>query len=78
MTAEMEDVKINVKLKISALWITIMFAFAYVDIFGFVKTGEIEGIIAGKMATIWQYCRKFTIIVDYLVCLEMAQEGRES
>jgi hypothetical protein len=27
---------------------------------------------------IWQYCRKFTIIVDYLVCLEMAQEGRES
>jgi len=50
-TSEMEDVKINVKLKISALWVTIMFAFAYVDIFGFMKPGEIEGIIAGKMAT---------------------------
>lgn len=48
---EMEDVKINVKLKISALWTAIMFALAYVDIFGFMKTGEIEGIIAGKMAT---------------------------
>ena len=50
-TAEMEDLKINVKLKISALWVTIMFAFAYVDIFGFMKTGEIERIMAGKIAT---------------------------
>ena len=47
----MEDVKINVKLKISALWTAIMFAFAYVVIFGFMKTGEIERIMAGKIAT---------------------------
>jgi hypothetical protein len=50
-TFEMEDVKINVKLKISALWISMLFVFAYVDIFGFMKTGEIERIVAGKMAT---------------------------
>ena len=50
-TAEMEDVKINVKLKISALWIATLFAFAYVDIFGFMKTGEIERIMAGKIVT---------------------------
>jgi len=50
-TAELEDVKINVKFKISALWIVMLFVFAYVDIFGFYKTGIIEGIIAGKVST---------------------------
>lgn len=50
-TTEMEDVKINVKLKISALWIAILFVFAYVDIFAFYRSGFIEGIMAGKVAT---------------------------
>lgn len=50
-TSEMEDVKINVKLKISALWIAILFVFAYVDIFAFYRPGFIEGIMAGKVAT---------------------------
>jgi Sec-independent protein secretion pathway component TatC len=46
----LEDVKIHVKLKISALWIAVMLLFAYGDIFGFFKTGLIEGIIAGKIS----------------------------
>ena len=50
-TAEMEDVKINVKLKISALWVAMLFVFAYVDIFGFLRSEIIEGIMAGKVAT---------------------------
>lgn len=50
VTTEMEDVKINVKLKISALWIAMLFVFAYVDIFVFYKPGIIEGIMAGKIA----------------------------
>lgn len=50
-TTEMEDVKINVKLKISALWISMLFVFAYVDIFAFYRSGIIEGIMAGKVAT---------------------------
>ncbi|MCL5410867.1 MAG: DUF6326 family protein [Patescibacteria group bacterium] len=48
-TVEMEDVKINVKLKISALWIAVMFLYAYVDIFSLFKPGTIEGIMAGKV-----------------------------
>ena len=49
-TAEMEDVKINIKFKISALWIAMLFVFAYVDIFAFYRPGIIEGIMAGKVA----------------------------
>lgn len=47
----MEDIKINVKLKISALWVAMLFVFAYVDIFAFYRPGIIEGIMAGKVAT---------------------------
>jgi hypothetical protein len=50
-TAELEDVKINVKLKISSLWVAMLFVFAYVDIFAFYRPGIIEGIMAGKVAT---------------------------
>jgi hypothetical protein len=46
----LEDIKIDIKLKISALWATVMFLFAYGDIFGFFRTGYIEEVIAGKIA----------------------------
>lgn len=49
-TSVLEDAKINVKLKISALWISMLFAFVYVDIFGFYKPGIIDGILVGKVS----------------------------
>lgn len=45
----LEDTKVNIKLKISALWITMLFIFAYVDIFWFFQPGIIEGILAGQV-----------------------------
>jgi len=49
MTTEMEDVKINVKIKLSALWAAVMFLYVYADIKAFFKPGIIEGLIAGKV-----------------------------
>lgn len=46
---ELEDVKVNVKLKISALWVAMLFVFAYVDIFSLQRPGIIQDILAGKM-----------------------------
>ncbi len=51
-TKVLEDIKINVKLKISALWVTVMLLFAYGDIFGFFRTGFIEGVMAGTVSGI--------------------------
>jgi hypothetical protein len=48
----LEDVRIGVRLKISALWIATLFLFAYGDIFGFFRTGLIEEVIAGKVSGI--------------------------
>ncbi len=48
----LEDVKINVKIKLSALWVAVMLCYLYGDIFGLYKPGLIEEIIAGKVAGI--------------------------
>ena len=45
----LEDIKVNVKLKLSALWAAILFIYVYVDIFGFYQPGEIEHILEGKV-----------------------------
>ena len=46
----MEDVKINVKIKLAGLWAAVMFLYIYGDIFGFYKPGLIEEIITGEVA----------------------------
>jgi hypothetical protein len=49
-TSELEDVKINVKLKLSALWVALMFFYIYADLLGFYTPGHIESLIAGEVA----------------------------
>ncbi len=46
----LEDPKINIKIKLSALWITVMFLFAYVDILSHMQPGLIEDFITGEVA----------------------------
>lgn len=48
----LEDVKVGVRLKMSALWIAILFLFAYGDIFGFFKPGQIGDVISGQVSGI--------------------------
>ena len=45
----MEDFKINVKIKLSALWTALMFCFAYADILAHMRSDITEGILAGEL-----------------------------
>jgi hypothetical protein len=45
-----EDVKVGVRCKIAALWIAMLFLFAYGDIFGFFSPGQIEEVMAGEIS----------------------------
>ena len=51
-TKIVQDVKINVKLKLSALWIVLMFCYTYADILGFYAPGNLKELMAGKIAGI--------------------------
>ena len=37
----LEDMKIDIKIKLSALWIALMFLYTYADILGFYAPGNI-------------------------------------
>jgi hypothetical protein len=45
-----EDVKVGVRCKIAALWIAMLFLFAYGDIFGFFSPGQIQEVTAGEIS----------------------------
>lgn len=49
MKTELEDIQINVKLKIAALWASFMFLYIYVDYFHLYMPGSIKDILEGKM-----------------------------
>jgi hypothetical protein len=47
-TNDLVDVKVNVKVKLAALWAGVMFLYVYADIFQLYVPGFIEDIIAGN------------------------------
>jgi hypothetical protein len=48
----LEDAKINVKIKLAALWLTVNLLYIYVDVYSFFRPGIIEDAIAGK---VWEF-----------------------
>jgi len=46
---EYVDTPVDIKFKLSALWISMMFVFAYVDIFGLMRAEFLEGLLAGEI-----------------------------
>ena len=46
---EGKDQPIDVRIKLSGLWVSTMLIFAYVDLFGFFRTDVLENALAGKV-----------------------------
>lgn len=49
-TRRYQDTKVDVKVVLSALWITMLIVFAYVDIFGFFRSDVLEAALDGQIA----------------------------
>ncbi len=45
----LRDTKVDVKTKLSALWVSVMLMYVYVDFFGLFQPGSIESILDGKV-----------------------------
>ena len=48
----LEDAKVNVKIRLAALWVTLMLIYIYVDIFAFYRPGAVQDILAGN---VWRF-----------------------
>ena len=46
---KLQDFKINVRLKLAALWASLMFVYIYVDYFHLYMPGKIEDILDGRV-----------------------------
>lgn len=51
-TRILRDVKIDVKVKLCALWAALMFCYTYADILGFYAPGNLEELLSGEIAGI--------------------------
>jgi len=58
----LEDIKINVKLKLAALWTSFMFLYIYVDYFHLFMPGSLQHLLAGK-AFVFDITQSFLLIV---------------
>ena len=47
--APLDDPKVHVKLKLAALWASLMFCYVYGDYFGLYVPGKLAGMLAGRM-----------------------------
>lgn len=45
----LEDAKVNIKIKLSALWASLMFLYIYADFLSLYKPGELIEVLQGKM-----------------------------
>ena len=48
-TTDLQDTKVDTKVVLCGLWISTLFVFAYVDIFGFWRADVINGALTGKV-----------------------------
>lgn len=48
MANTLEDFKVNIKLKLAALWTSLMFCYVYGDFFSLFVPGRIQGLIDGE------------------------------
>jgi len=47
----LRDTKIDIKIILSAIWVTLMLFYIYADILGFYTPGIIEGVVSGELGS---------------------------
>jgi hypothetical protein len=51
LTKQYQDTRVDVKLVLCALWVAMLFVFAYVDIFNLLRADVLKAALDGKVAT---------------------------
>jgi len=75
MTA-LDDIKVHVKIKISALWVSVMFCYIYGDYFGLYKPGALQGMLSGKMGPLGPTTQGILLGTSAMMAIPVARYGR--
>ena len=79
-TRQFRDTQVDVKIVLCALWIAMLFVFAYVDIFGFYRADVLDAALEGKVATtalaVNQIFLTFILLPTLMVVLSLLLKPR--
>ena len=67
---KLEDIKVNVKLKLASLWASFMFLYIYVDYFALYMPSKIDDIAKGKVF-VFDITQEFIFIALFLATIPM-------
>lgn len=67
---DMEDIKVNVKLKLASIWTSFMFLYIYVDYFALYMPSKIDDITKGKIF-VFDITQGFIFIALFLATIPM-------
>ena len=66
----LHDTKVDVKVALCGLWISTLFVFGYVDIFGFFRADVINGVLAGKVSgTGFEISQAFLVLTTIYIVI---------
>ena len=68
-SAELHDAKLDVKVVLSGLWISMLLVFAYVDIFGFWRADVINGALAGTVPAGVEINQTFLVLTTVYILI---------
>lgn len=64
----LQDIKVNIKIKLATLWTTFMFLYVYIDYFHLYMPGSIKGILEGKVF-VFEISHLFLMVIMLLVSI---------
>lgn len=65
----LDDIKIHVKIKLSALWTSIVFCYIYADYFGLYVPGKLQGMLDGKMAPLGSTTQGILVLTSAMLAI---------
>ncbi|MGH8075736.1 MAG: DUF6326 family protein [Lysobacter sp.] len=65
----LEDAKIPVKIKLSALWASVMFCYVYGDYFGLYKPGSLQEMLDGIMGPLGRTTQGVLLVTSVLMAI---------
>lgn len=65
----LDDMNVHVKLKIAALWTSLMLCYVYGDYFGLYKPGKLQGMLDGRMGPLGQVTQNVLVGTAVLMAI---------
>jgi len=64
-----QDTKIDVKLKLAALWTSVMFCYIYADYFGLYVPGRLQSMLNGKMGPLGPTTQRVLLFTSAMMAI---------